>query len=724
MICKNSGNGILIDGSETTSNKLQGNYIGANADGASLGNGENGVLIQGDATFNLIGGTSDESQGNTIWYNASAGVDIESGQQDAIRMNSIYQNEGIGIDLGDDGVTANGVQTMDAGGPNNWQYMPVVTTEQTFDNEGNPTDHAALVMQGTPGSVFTVDLYSAELGGSYYSGKKYLGCLPEPVQIGANGYAQSTVDGTTVPWVDITGPVGGTDVSTITATATDSAGNTSEFSLPEMTATVTNMAPITMYDVSHSLLQLVPAYGQFDVESAVDRDDAVVIAASQLGGEVQPSGQHGPEYAPDDTYSTNSPWDPYNPYGGGTDDDSGGGASFTATFPDANGKTLTVDVRLVAGHSGYEFYHKSGDPNSNNGNWVGTTVASQGGLMLVGGGDHPTGAYNWFGSQAAGGDIVVIDNKDNQAELKDAVDTLFGQFGGSCHAIDGFSFGVDASDFLTDSAQQIVNDITRQDPGADGQGVAHEFIDKLAGAAGVYFCGGDQWVYVQLLEPGAAGTNLASKIISDGNNSGTVVVGGTSAGLAILGQYVFSSRWSPDGLTSNEMLTNAYNSKFYHDGTTAIVSDVLGLNLLTDQHILTETHFTDPEKASTDASGLPVYRLGRLVEFMGSITLSQTVKGIAVDNNTALAIDNEGNCGVYGTKDVYFANADPSTFSVDVVNPAPGIHQINVANIDLRQWLPGQTFKLAQGWNYDPIKTDVIAVLDGNVFWLEGEPFF
>jgi hypothetical protein len=51
-------------------------------------------------------------------------------------------------------------------------------------------------------------------------------------------------------------------------------------------------------------------------------------------------------------------------------------------------------------------------------------------------------------------------------------------------------------------------------------------------------------------------------------------------------------------------------------------------------------------------------------------------------------------------------------------------HQINVANIDLRQWLPGQPFILSQGWSYDQITTDVVSVVDGNVLWLEGEPFF
>jgi cyanophycinase-like exopeptidase len=262
--------------------------------------------------------------------------------------------------------------------------------------------------------------------------------------------------------------------------------------------------------------------------------------------------------------------------------------------------------------------------------------------------------------------------------------------------------------------------VSGTDSSANGKGLAHEFVDKLIGAEAVYFSGGDQWPYVQVLGRGPAGANAAAQIISDGNSAGKVAVGGTSAGLAILGQYVFTAKWGP--LTSNQMLTNCYNSDFYHDGDTAIASDVLGLNLL--DGVLAETHFTDVKKASTDLSGREVYRLGRFVEFLGSIMLSRTVKGIAIDESTALTIDKSGHAEVFGEKAVYFASADATTFSVELVNPAPGIHRINVAAIDLRQWRRGQRFQLRDGWNFDSAATDVLAVIGGDLLWLDGEPFF
>ena len=88
-------------------------------------------------------------------------------------------------------------------------------------------------------------------------------------------------------------------------------------------------------------------------------------------------------------------------------------ASFTATFTDGNNHTLTVNVRLMAGHSGYAFEHL--------GNWIDKPAHGQGGLLLEGGGDdatmlqNPTNpnsptAISWFVNQANGGDIVIIAN--------------------------------------------------------------------------------------------------------------------------------------------------------------------------------------------------------------------------------------------------------------------------------------------------------------------------
>src|SRR5262249_3832877 len=85
-------------------NAVGGNLIGTTASGTQpLGNKGDGVLIEGGATANIIGGPSAGS-GNLIAFNAGAGVGVGLGANDAsldnrILENSIFSNAGLGIDV-------------------------------------------------------------------------------------------------------------------------------------------------------------------------------------------------------------------------------------------------------------------------------------------------------------------------------------------------------------------------------------------------------------------------------------------------------------------------------------------------------------------------------------------------------------------------------------------------------------------------------------------------
>jgi hypothetical protein len=74
-----SGNshGVLIAGSDTTSNTVSGNYIGTDTNGtAALANGEHGVVIEDSAQGNTVGGSS-AGEGNLISGNTNDGVRID-----------------------------------------------------------------------------------------------------------------------------------------------------------------------------------------------------------------------------------------------------------------------------------------------------------------------------------------------------------------------------------------------------------------------------------------------------------------------------------------------------------------------------------------------------------------------------------------------------------------------------------------------------------------------
>ncbi len=76
LVSGNDGNGVGISDAGTMSNTVSGNYIGTDASGAiALGNHENGIVIGGGASYNLIG-RDEAGECNVISGNAFNGVGI------------------------------------------------------------------------------------------------------------------------------------------------------------------------------------------------------------------------------------------------------------------------------------------------------------------------------------------------------------------------------------------------------------------------------------------------------------------------------------------------------------------------------------------------------------------------------------------------------------------------------------------------------------------------
>jgi cyanophycinase-like exopeptidase len=103
-------------------------------------------------------------------------------------------------------------------------------------------------------------------------------------------------------------------------------------------------------------------------------------------------------------------------------------------------------------------------------------------------------------------------------------------------------------------------------------------------------------------------------------------LGGTSAGLAIMGAYSYGAM---DGgsLTSEDALKDPMGS------AVTLVDDFLQLPPLPAREVITDSHFGKRD------------RLGRLIVFVAWIAKEQStadIKGIGVDENTALCIDGKG----------------------------------------------------------------------------------
>ncbi len=225
-------------GFTTTNVVVQGNFIGTNVNGAALGNGYGGVHIGCNASNNAIGGTA-AGAGNVIANNGAsldgAGIRVDifgrtgstSGPAptgNAILGNSIYANtsngatpnRGLGIDLIGNGPTPNDPCDTDTG-PNNLQNFPVLTAVTVEIG----TTMIQGTLNSTAGTTFLLEFFASSSCDptGYGEGQTFLGTT------------SVTTDGSCNATFNVALPVTVNPGDRITATATDPANNTSEFSL-------------------------------------------------------------------------------------------------------------------------------------------------------------------------------------------------------------------------------------------------------------------------------------------------------------------------------------------------------------------------------------------------------------------------------------------------------------------------------------------------------------
>jgi CSLREA domain-containing protein len=216
-----SGNHIGVEVSPgATGNDIQGNYIGTAADGTSaVGNRFDGIDVNSNttgSTLNRLGGTG-AGEGNVIAFNGQHGVSVRGGDREEIRSNSIHSNVGLGIDLGlgfnaaSDGVTANDAGDADSG-PNQRQNFPVLTSAGSAGGVQGTLD-------STPNTTYRLEFFANQNcdPSGYGEGERFLGA--QSVTTDASGNATVSASVSSFP-----------SGRSVTATATDPDGNTSEFS--------------------------------------------------------------------------------------------------------------------------------------------------------------------------------------------------------------------------------------------------------------------------------------------------------------------------------------------------------------------------------------------------------------------------------------------------------------------------------------------------------------
>lgn len=217
-----------------------------------------------------------------------------------------------------------------------------------------------------------------------------------------------------------------------------------------------------------------------------------------------------------------------------------------------------------------------------------TPGPTQTGLMLMGGGDWDYRAFRWFLAKAGHGHIVILrasgDGEGGEAIYRD--------IGGAA------------------SVRTLVFDDRKaaEDP---------RVLAMLDRADGVFLAGGDQANYVRFWK----GTSV-QKALNDHVARGRPI-GGTSAGLAILGGVGYGAM---DGGSVDSV--TALQDPMGPEVT--MVGDFLTMPYLA--HVVTDTHFSVRD------------RLGRLIAFVAQVRASSDPQaiGLGVDEDGALCVDADG----------------------------------------------------------------------------------
>jgi cyanophycinase len=270
------------------------------------------------------------------------------------------------------------------------------------------------------------------------------------------------------------------------------------------------------------------------------------------------------------------------------------------------------------------------------GNATDSTAVPRGGFALMGGGVQQDPAFRFLCERANHGDFLILraDTEDDYAQ----------QVNKEINAVCPLN-----------SVATIV--FSERDDSDDPKVAA-----LIQQAEVIFLAGGDQSNYVRFWQDTPVQDAL-NRHIAAGKP-----IGGSSAGLAVLGEFSFSSMI--DTIHSPEALVDPYGNKV------TLSRDFLRIPLLAAT--ITDTHFVKRD------------RLGRLLVFMARILhdgWAPAVRAIAVDENAAVLLESDGTGNVVGGP-AYFLEASkppevcrrktPPTFSGIGVHRAPPGTSFNV----------------------------------------------
>jgi cyanophycinase len=263
------------------------------------------------------------------------------------------------------------------------------------------------------------------------------------------------------------------------------------------------------------------------------------------------------------------------------------------------------------------------------------------GFALIGGGKDLDAAFLWLCERSGKGDFLII-----RATGTDAYNPYVQ---GLCHENS-------VATLIIPSRQAAMDPFV---------------ADTIRKAEAIFISGGDQANYINFWDH-----TPVQHALNDAIRRG-VPLGGTSAGLAVQGEYIYSAQNDlPDGpdLTSKLAMADPLGRRV-----------VIAHGFLRDpalSGVITDTHFVTRD------------RMGRLLTFMARIASSSShpeIKGIGVDEQTAVLLDPDGQAEIVGHSASYFVRASvapgPLSQGKPLIFPDVTVQKIVAGGrFNLRSW--------------------------------------
>lgn len=284
----------------------------------------------------------------------------------------------------------------------------------------------------------------------------------------------------------------------------------------------------------------------------------------------------------------------------------------SSTEPDAlvDGAAVFASSKVNPGYTAYV-----------SGSTTDVQTTPSGGALLAGGGTDSDAGMQWLlaqgGARSAGkyGDVVVLRTSGTNGYNK-----YFVNFG----------------------ANSVTSIVISNVSGANS-----DYVRTAIGKAEVIFiAGGDQSTYVNLWTGTALQTAVNARVAAG------FPIGGTSAGLAVLGPYVYAAFNASS--TSPTVLANPYDVSVTLTG--ALFNVPFLPNLITDSHFMVRD------------------RMGRLVTFLARLQQdgrATAPRGIGVDERSAVGVALDGSATVFGAGNgAYLLSVTSGATRVCAVNTA------------------------------------------------------